>query len=358
MAPLHISFFEASPHGEALLDPEYPEHTPVGGSETATVRLAQTLRTLGHVVTLLTRREQLVGHVCDVFVSCRVWEIFHAGHLPGAVNYLWCQDDANALAHTPLARSEIAAAVFGQLDGVALLSHYQTGRWLETFRLPVEKIFAISNGVPRARFQFDASPASLAARPRAAYYASTPFRGLHLLARAWPLVRGVVRDAELHVFSSMQVYRADEPPDFRQLYATLRTMAGVHYHGSVGQKTLRERSTRCRVLAYPCVFPETSCIAAMEAMAAGCVVSGTVVGALPETAWRNPMTPIADGWLERWAFETVRLLVDDDYYMTLARQNLATVQVFDWPDVAHRWLQRWRLDHGRAQRRGVTARAA
>jgi len=337
-----ISIFEASPHGDALQDLEWPEHHPMGGSETASVRLAAVLRAMGFEVSLLTRKEQLAGHRCDVFISGRQWQVFDEGFAPGRLNYAWCQDDANNPQHAPLADPSVLSRLLSRMTGFLFLSHYQARAWIGAYKIPPGRILMTTNGIPYGRFEVDES--EYARRPREVFYSSTPFRGLHLLLKAWPEIKRHVPPAKLHVFSSMKVYREDEPEQFKDLYRLAGRLPGVVYHGSVGQARLRRQITRCRALAYPCVFPETSCIAAMEAMAAGCGVVGTAVGALPETAWLNPIVPVGAGWLDQWSFEVVRLLVDDAYYGWLARQNRASARQYDWEHVAMRTLHRFKVD--------------
>jgi glycosyltransferase involved in cell wall biosynthesis len=237
---------------------------------------------------------------------------------------------------------ETAQRIYDACDSVMMLSHYQARGWMEKLHLPQNKLFFTSNGISSDDYAIDIK--ELRHRKPHAYYSSVPWRGLKPLLDAWPLIRSAVSHAELHVFSSMKVYRIAESPELEQLYDQARKMEGVVYRGSVGQKELREAAQTCRVLAYPCVFPETSCIAAMEAMAAGCVVVGTALGALPETAWRNPLVPLGGNWLERWAFEVAQVLVNTPHYLDLASQNLEISKFYDWNLIAQRWLMKIQAD--------------
>jgi glycosyltransferase involved in cell wall biosynthesis len=224
-----------------------------------------------------------------------------------------------------------------------LISHYQFRRWIEKLNLPPAKGFLTQNGISLEKFKVDEK--KLTARPPRAYYASTPFRGLALIPDLWPLVTQMVPEAELVVCSSFATYGISERDDnFKELFLKLESIPSISYRAAVGQEELREISCSSRVLAYPCIFPETGCIAAMEAMASGCVVAGTDLGALPETAWRNPLFPLEAGGLDRWIDEVVRLLVDDAYYLDYATQNLYLAQMMDWKRIARRWMVRFEED--------------
>lgn len=339
---MKIAFLVFSPHGDALADPDWCERHPVGGSETAAIRLASALRGLGQEVSVITHPSLLANQAWDVFVSLRDWSVFETELRPGHLNYLWCQDDVDQPQVRDLRDPIRAQRVYGACDGVMLLSHYQQRQFMNGLHLPLRKVFLTTNGIPRELFT--ASAEGLAARPPWAFYASTPFRGLELLLEVWPMIVQAVPLAQLHVFSSMKVYNSPDT-EYELLYATARKLPGVTYHGAVGQARLREAAQRCRVLAYPCVFPETSCIVAMEAMAAGCVVVSTALGALPETAWQNPLVPMQDDWIAIWAADVVKALVDSRYYVPLAEQNLIVSRCYDWQIIAQRWLNRFQTDY-------------
>lgn len=336
-------FFIHSLHGSVLKDLEWCETHPLGGGETGVLCMARSLKKLGHLVDVVTDLNELRSRPCDVFIGLQRWEVFRDSPGPGQLNYFWAMDDVDVPSTRDLADHRIAEKVLQHCDAVILCSNYHQQRWCEAFKIPPGKIFLSSMGIPLERF--GAPRFNLEKRPRRAYYSSTPNRGLSVLLQTLPLIKAAVPDAELVVYSSLQVYGCQELPEFQVMYDVARKLPRVIYKGSVGQAELRQAAMACRVLAYPCIFPETSCITAMEAMAAGCVVVGTSLGALPETAWRNPLiVPQTNGWLNEWAAEVARLLVDDAYYRMIAEQNLALSSMLSWDEVAKRWLLRIRSD--------------
>ncbi len=341
---MKFEFLIISPHKTKILDPHYPETNPLGGSETAALKMIDFLRSQGHEVKIITEGDQVRPDTCDIFIALRAWGTLVRGIRPGKLNYLWCQDDANQPFFKNLVEDpSLATQLWSHCDAIFMLSHYQFQEWHKTLRLPQEKVFFTQNGINLKNFQIDSK--TVTQRPPRAYYASTPFRGLNILLECWPLVQSLVPEAELDIMSSMGTYHEhDKDKPFQGLYERARAMKGVRYQPGVGQAELRSIARECRVLAYPSIFAETSCIAAMEAMASGCVVVSTPFGAIPETAWRNPLIPITGDWMTTWAWEVARLLVDNDYYEDIAKQNLDLAKWMDWDLIGHRWIRRFIFD--------------
>ena len=206
--------------------------------------------------------------------------------------YLWLQHDVDQPAVKPLlGRKEVDA-----WTGIVFVSEWQRNRYVEFYRIPVERTLVMRNAVSPA-FLTPHNPPSpwTGFGAPVLWYASTPYRGLNVLLDAWPKIREAT-GASLRVYSSMSVYRADPAADaaqFGQLYDGARTMQGVTYCGSMGQSDLVHDLATYNLagLAYPSTFPETSCIAALEAQALGAEVMSTNLGALPETTGSDSLLP-------------------------------------------------------------------
>ncbi|XP_022839387.1 Glycosyl transferase, family 1, partial [Ostreococcus tauri] len=88
----------------------------------------------------------------------------------------------------------------------------------------------------------------------------------------------------LDVYSSFSLYgwdQRDEP--FEPLFDVCRQHPGCEYHGAVSNAEVREALTKAHIFAYPSIWQETSCIAAIEALSAGVHVVTSSLAALPET---------------------------------------------------------------------------
>ncbi|MBW4475164.1 MAG: glycosyltransferase family 4 protein [Stenomitos rutilans HA7619-LM2] len=345
--------------------PETVYYQPLGGSSSAICYLAEELVKQGQEVFLLNKTTTpgvFFGVTClpfaemsadlrrslDVLVVVNV-----ASHgrpiravLPEWTRLvLWSQHAHDQPAIQGLHRADECAAY----DGFALVSEWQSGQYQRHFALDCQRIQVLRNGISPV-FQRDVGSASIAIRykshPPILAYTSTPFRGLDLLLDAFPAIRRAIPGAVLKVFSSMKVYNLPET-DYGALYQQCRETEGVEYVGSIPQPALAEELKAVSILAYPNTFAETSCIAVMEAMASGCWVVTSDLGALPETtAGFARLIPTSD---DRSAYQqhfidavidTVRhrLANPNEVEQRLEQQVSYVNQAYRWSVRAKEWM--------------------
>jgi len=332
-------------------DADTPYERPLGGMQSAachlTAALAATLNgaTLngeGHEIALAThttRPAQRRGVAClslgdpatlarlretpwDAVVSLTaIPSSVRAVVRPGTPAFLWTghAEDQPAVAclSDPVQRDG--------WDAIVLVSDWQRSRYVERFGLPAERTIVLRNAIAPAFENLFPDRESLArakqADPPQLAYTSTPFRGLEFLVGMFPMLD---RSARLRVFSGMTTYLpggddrqlAALEAQYASLYELCRTTPGIEHVGAIPQPALAEALRAVAVLAYPSIFAETGCIAVLEAMAAGCAVVTTDLGALAETTAGRAIL-IEPG--EDWSSYCARYLMALDLAIPFAR---------------------------------------
>lgn len=282
---------------------DFTPHTtltePLGGMQSGLGYLAQELVRRGHAVTILNRTSRpgnYGGVECVSLVQSQFQPVFDRADI---VVSIYC--DGQLLRHLgvrcplvlwtghnsdePTVQKLHAKAEREAWDAIVFKSRTQADEFKTKFGLDESLFHVIGNAIsplvaetPRREtyfFQSDADPKLI--------YSSTPFRGLQTLLDAWPRIRMSLPMSTLDIYSGMRVYQQNSDHQFTDLYNHCRSLEGVTYFGSVNQAQLATSFTRADILAYPSTFRETSCITVMEAMASGCMVVSTKLGAIPET---------------------------------------------------------------------------
>jgi glycosyltransferase involved in cell wall biosynthesis len=287
-----------------------PRQRPLGGSQSALCYLAAALARRGQRVTTLTgttKPREVDGVRClryedipaEVFAPADTVTVVLNGPVDvgqavrqvipkGKLLVLWTQH-----AHDQPAMKSLADPKCVELwDRIVCLSDWQREMFRQHFPIPLDKIDVLRNAISPLFANMFASADQLAAAKSAQTqasalrlaYTSTPFRGLAVLLASFPPIRRRHPTCTLDVFSSMQVYgQALKDDPYTRYYDQCRQIEGINYHGSVSQPQLAKALAGATMLAYPNTFAETSCIAVMEALAAGLLVITSDLGALPET---------------------------------------------------------------------------
>lgn len=334
-------------HGNTL------EEKPIGGVETAVIRMARALDALGHNVTVLTpvlnpppsrprylhtMRAAYVGKI-DVFIAVRGWEAF-ATPFKARKKFLWTGDSYKNI-HTAGIGDK---RVINCFDGLLCVSNWQAETLCSASGYPKKKTHILRNGVDLAEF----SGSEQRVRKRL-IYTSNPQRGLVYLPLIYFRLKQKHPDLELHVFSNAALYDMSWPPvvaadmPHHALLNLLKGLPGCTVHGTVLQKELAREFMKSSILAYPSNFEETSCISVMEAQAAGCCVVTSTKGALPETVGKGGIIvdgePGSDAFLDKFTEAVDHLLTDDALFQNMSQEALKQSKECDWKKRAEELME-------------------
>jgi predicted O-linked N-acetylglucosamine transferase (SPINDLY family)/glycosyltransferase involved in cell wall biosynthesis len=293
---MKIAFVDFHPIGYTC---DTPSGFPLGGTQSAVAYLSAALARRGHDVIVINGVQapvsaeavRFVGKDCltsvflnqfdaVVVVSIALGRELRAAGIARPL-LLWCHHDANQPAVQNLLSPQERAA----WNGFAMITRWQAEHYARAMAISPAEQCVLGNAISPFFHDLPESPRwFVRGDAPVLYYTSTPFRGLEVLLAAMPALRAAVPGIRLRVFSGMRLYGvAPRDDEFAWLYDRCRATDGVEYIGPLPQKLLAAAMATADVLAYPCTFPETACIAAMEAMAAGSMIVSTRLGALEET---------------------------------------------------------------------------
>jgi len=259
---------------------------------------------------------------------------------------LWCQHNADQ----PAVKDLADPAAHDAWDAFVHVSEWQAEGDRQAFGVKPERTTIIGNAISPVFENLYPRPDTIASQkpwPPVLCYTSTPFRGLDVLLEAFPRIRAAIPGTTLKVYSSMNVYGIPAEQDtYAPLYERCRATEGIEYIGSLPQPALAQELKSATCLAYPNTFAETSCISVLEAMAAGCIIVTTQLGALPETTagYGHLLLPISDQqrYAEMFAAFTTSILEKtrtspDEYAQQIENQVRYVNQTATWAVRAKEW---------------------
>lgn len=189
---------------------------------------------------------------------------------------------ANDLPEDPESSKLKEARYRDKFHHLIFISHWQYERYRMVLGLPYKYNHSVlETAIAPAISQFTLKPTDTIRL----VYTSTPQRGLALLLPVFDALSKKYSNIHLDVFSSFKIYGWEErDKQFEPLYEFCRNHPQITYHGFTPHAQLLHHLNSCHIFAYPCIWPETSCRAMLEAMSAKLLCVHPNYGALPDTS--------------------------------------------------------------------------
>tara|TARA_B110000003_G_scaffold124495_1_gene126791 strand:+ start:497 stop:1477 length:981 start_codon:yes stop_codon:yes gene_type:complete len=191
------------------------------------------------------------------------------------INVLWMHHFVNQKEAQNLGSKDFV----DKLDYIIFNSHWNLEKFIYQFKVPEGKSLVIKNAIEEIKYKD---------KPKDKInliYHTTPWRGLSQLLKVFKNLK--LDNVELNICSSTKIYgekfNSKMGKNYEKLFEECKATKNVNYFGFINNEKIINLLEKMHIFSYPSIWPETSCIAAIEAMASGCEVVTTNLGALYET---------------------------------------------------------------------------
>jgi len=227
-----------------------------------------------------------------------------------------------------------------RFEKLIFVSHWQQSSYNMTLGVPYENGVVLRNAIEPIEYVEKSKD-----QIRLIYH-TTPHRGLELLVPAYEALYEHWGDKiHLDVYSSFSIYGwGQRDNQYEQLFERCREHPGITYHGFQPNDVVRAALQQAHIYAYPCIWPETSCISIIEAMSAGCAIVTSSLAAIPETtghfATMYPFREDHNNHANAFAavlHNQIQTVFSDEEQIKLNIQRNWTNSFYNWDNRAIEW---------------------
>jgi glycosyltransferase involved in cell wall biosynthesis len=290
---MHIAFIDIA---TAYAADRPDQDAPIGGTTSAVCFLARELVKAGHRCTLFNKiREPRTAHgVHSLPIESLIDERLNSDYTSFVFCGRWVEwlvklvrestsKPIIAWMHESTFNPELVPAL-DAFNGIAFVSEWQK-RINQPFTKPHWRQAVLRNAMnPRAVDLFAPTDTitSFKTQPPILLYAGATPRGAFHMPPALDALRPKLQNFSTEIYCDCSP--STDPKSNAEYIAWMRSLPNVAHVGMVGQSELMQKMKRATAMIAPNPWPETSCIALIEAMAAGLTVVTTNRAVLPETA--------------------------------------------------------------------------
>ncbi|GIW21371.1 MAG: hypothetical protein KatS3mg068_0378 [Candidatus Sericytochromatia bacterium] len=340
---LNIVFYANCP----VFDGNTPYLDYLGGTESAIVYISEQLALLGNNVSVFNNinSNSCIRNVnyynlnsfydysnkndIDIVIFVRSF----LRNVKAKIVAFWSEDDYDQVFPEVFTQETFQANL---VDLIITVSNYHTNNFIEYFNLPYEKFYTTRNGINPDFFRKD-----IKKEKYRLIYSSTAYRGLEILLDIYPKIRSKFPQTTLHIFASLSVL---DEHIYNKCYKQIITEPSIKLHKPVLQPQLAIEMQKSYIFSYPNIFPETSCISALEAQAAGTPVVTSELGALPETIKDNYSgfcikgNPYSDEYKSLFINKICELFSNEELFNKISNNAKNRIfKEFTWNIIAKEW---------------------
>ena len=339
------------------LIPIYPNilsERPLGGTETAVVRISEELAKKNIEITIRTAYPNTCGKnplylstidavdfsSYDVIIIVQNWRALP--FMPKSAKILmWTGDGYEQFSNYGIGDARIQS----RLSKLILTTEYHKNSLCQASGFNKEKVVVIGNGVADNFFgEIDTTREEL-------IYHSAPYRGLtYLLPYIEELNSELDNKLLISIYSDMNLYKRSDVyvgPHADVLPALVEQFQSkdyIKFKPTLPQNKLADILKRSLIFPYPCVVPEVFCMSMLESMAAGCVPLVSNIGGLCEVVGDQDLVvegnPGDKNFDQEFKKRLKNLFLDKECRKDKSKKVIARAREnFRWQDLADKFYE-------------------